>query len=195
MAEAKTGNWFGRHKVLTVVGVIILLIIIGAASGGGKNNSNNTSQNSTSTSTPKKTTAKPAAKLAKIGEAANDGKFSFTVNSFKCGESSVGDQYLNKTAQGQYCRMNVSVKNIGNQAQTLDTSSQYIYDATGKKFSSDSTATIYAAPSSNSPWYAEVNPGNTITGDIIFDVPKDTTPVTAELHDSALSGGVKVSLE
>jgi hypothetical protein len=34
-----------------------------------------------------------------------------------------------------------------------------------------------------------------VTGDIIFDIPKDQTPVTAELHDSAFSGGVKVSLQ
>jgi len=29
----------------------------------------------------------------------------------------------------------------------------------------------------------------------VFDLPKDKTPVTAELHDSAFSGGVKVNLQ
>jgi hypothetical protein len=196
MAEEKKGNWFKRHKVLTVIGVLIVLVIIGSASSSSKDTGSKTSSNSAAASkTPAKTTSKPEAKLAKIGEAANDGKFSFTVNSFKCGETSVGDQYLSKNAQGQYCRLNISVKNIGNEAQTLDTDSQYLYNASGQKYSSDSTATVYAAPSSNSPWYASVNPGNTITGDILFDVPKDSVPITAELHDSALSGGVKVSLQ
>ena len=34
-----------------------------------------------------------------------------------------------------------------------------------------------------------------VSGDIIFDIPKGVTPVTAVLHDSAFSGGVKVNLQ
>lgn len=195
MADGKSGNWFGRHKVLTVIGALIILAIIGSASSTSNNSSSTNSSQTSSNKSSTSNTKKPAQTQAKIGEAANDGKFSFTVNSFKCGETSVGDQYLNKTAQGQYCRLNISVKNIGNEAQTLDTDSQYLYNDKGQKYSSDSSATIYAAPSSNSPWYASVNPGNTITGDILFDIPKGVTPTYAVLHDSSLSGGVKVSLQ
>lgn len=41
----------------------------------------------------------------------------------------------------------------------------------------------------------EINPGNTATGTIVFDVPKGRQIVEAELHDSALSGGVTVDLQ
>jgi Host cell surface-exposed lipoprotein/Protein of unknown function (DUF732) len=38
--EPKTGNWFGRHKVLTALGAVVLLIVVAsaaaAAGGGGK---------------------------------------------------------------------------------------------------------------------------------------------------------------
>ncbi|HZM64070.1 MAG TPA: DUF4352 domain-containing protein [Candidatus Saccharimonadales bacterium] len=181
-------NWFARHKVLTVVLAFVVIGVIAAAAGGGKSN--------TPTSSNSATKSSDAASTAKLGQAARDGKFEFLVNSVKCGEVSIGSQYLNKTAQGQFCRLNLTVKNIGNEAQSLDSRSQYLFNAAGQKYAADGTATLYAEPSgASSTWYNDVNPGNSVTGDIIFDVPKDQTPATAELHDSAFSGGVKVNLQ
>lgn len=90
--------------------------------------------------------------------------------------------------------LNVTVRNIGNQAQTFDASNQYVYNAQNQKYSADSTASGYANPS-GSTFLNEINPGNTVTGTVAFDVPRGVAPVTAELHDSAFSGGVKVSLQ
>ncbi len=182
-------SWFKKHKILTVILVLVILGGIGAAAGGGSNKNSNTQASTKSTGTSGGQT------LAKIGQSANDGKFQFTVSSIKCGEASVSqDQYLSKTAQGQYCLLNVTVKNIGNQAQTFDASNQYLYNAQNQKYSADSTASDYANPS-GSTFLNEINPGNTVTGVVAFDVPKDVTPITAELHDSAFSGGVKVNLQ
>jgi len=187
MAEKKR-NWFARHKVITVIGVIVLLAIIGGAAGGGN-------KSTTSSSGSKDTKTQAKAETAKVGQAANDGKFEFTVTSVECGKASVGaNQYLTKTAQGQYCLLNVSVKNIGDQAQSLVSSNQYLLNASGQKYSADDTATLYNAPNGTS-WYNDINPGNSVTGAIVFDIPKDQTPATAELHDSAFSGGVKVNLQ
>jgi len=194
MAADNSGkNWFSRHKVLTVIGIIILLIIIGSASGGNKKTSqSNSSQPSTSTG-KSQTKAKPAA--IKIGETANDGKFAFVVNSIQCGQASVGSsQYLTKNAQGQFCSLNITVKNIGNEAQTLDASNQNLFNAANQKYSADSEASYDANPS-GSTFLQQINPGNSVTGVVVFDIPKDQTPVSAELHDSAFSGGVKVSLQ
>lgn len=88
----------------------------------------------------------------------------------------------------------MSVKNTGNEAQTLDSSSQYLYNASGQKYSADSTASFTANPS-GSTFLNSINPGNTASGKFVFEVPKDQTPVTAELHDSAFSGSVKVKLQ
>jgi hypothetical protein len=186
----ENGNFFKRHKILTVIGVIVLLAIIGGAASGGNKTSTSTSSKTTSTKSDTKAT------LAKINEPANDGKFQFTVTSIKCGEPSVSsaDGYLTKTAQGQYCLLNVTANNIGDQSQTLDSTSQYIYDSSNKKYSSDSEATIDNSPTDNT-FFNPINPGNSVNGVIVFDIPKGVTPTLAELHDSAFSGGVKVSLQ
>lgn len=190
MSKDKSGNWFKRHKIIT--GIIVLLTIIGVASGGSSPSSNTPAAKTTVASKP--APKKASATLATVEQPARDGKFEFIVNGVKCGETQIGDDVLNTTAQGQFCRLNVTVKNIADQSQSLDSDSQYLFNAKGQKYSSDSTATLYAAPDSSS-WYTDINPGNSVTGDIIFDIPKDQVPATAELHDSAFSGGVKVKLQ
>lgn len=183
----KSKNWFARHKVLTVIGVIVVLAIIGGAAGGSKTKTTNNSTTSAKSSSQQQT--------AKIGQLANDGKFQFTVTSIQCGKPSVSspDGYITKTAQGQYCLLNITANNIGDQSQTLDSTSQYLYDSSNKKYSSDSEATTDISPTDNT-FFNPINPGNSVTGTVVFDIPKGVTPVTAELHDSAFSGGVKVSL-
>lgn len=185
MAKEKSTNWFVRHKVLSVILGLVVIGVISSAVGGGSKSGTNSSKSSGS----------KKAETAKVGQAANDGKFEFTVSSVECGKTSVGaNQYLTKTAQGQYCLLNVTVKNIGDQAQSLLSSNQFLLNASGQKYSADDMATIYNAPNGTS-WYNDINPGNSVNGAIVFDIPKDQTATTAELHDSAFSNGVKVTLQ
>ena len=189
----KKKSWFARHKILTVVIAVVLLIIIAGALGGDKTKTTTTTTKTVTSNDSTKKESKTET-VAKKGEAVRDGKFEFTVNSVTCGKSSVGDQYLNKNAQGQYCLVNVTVKNIGTEAQTFDSSNQFAFDAQGAKFSSDSAASFYANPQ-GSTFLNEINPGNSVTGDLVFDMPKDKQPVTVVLHDSAFSSGVKVNVQ
>lgn len=193
MSKDKTSkNWFSRHKILTVVGAFVIIVVIANIAGGGsKTDTSNSNSNDSSKTTP--TEAKPS--MPKIGEVARDGKFEFTVVSMECGKASVGtNEYLTQKAQGQFCLVNVTVKNIGSEAQTFDSSSQFVYDAANSKFSADGTASLYVNPQ-GSTFLEQINPGNSVTGILVFDLPKDKTPITAELHDSSFSGGVKVSLQ
>lgn len=185
MAKEKSTNWFVRHKVLSVILGLVVIGVISSAVGGGSKSNTNSSKSSDS----------KKAETAKVGQAANDGKFEFTVSSVECGKTSVGaNQYLTKTAQGQYCLLNVTVKNVGDQAQSLLSSNQFLLNTSGQKYSADDMATIYNAPNGTS-WYNDINPGNSVNGAIVFDIPKDQTATTAELHDSAFSNGVKVTLQ
>ncbi|MFG2099868.1 DUF4352 domain-containing protein [Micromonospora echinaurantiaca] len=134
-----------------------------------------------------------AAKTAKIGQPARDGKFEFTVKSAKCGVAKVGSDLLGDKAQGQFCLVTVNVKNIGKEPQTLIDSSQKAYAADGTEYSTDSEAAIYANKDQQT-LFAEINPGNQVTGVLVFDIPKKAKLAKLELHDSPFSGGVEVAL-
>ncbi|MGW1060612.1 DUF4352 domain-containing protein [Micromonospora rubida] len=133
------------------------------------------------------------AKTAKVGQPARDGKFEFTVKSAKCGVAKVGSDLLGEQAQGQFCLVTVNIKNIGKEAQMFDGSSQKAYAADGTQYSSDSAAALYANKNAET-FLNEINPGNQVSGVVVFDVPKKVKLTKLELHDSPFSGGVDIAL-
>lgn len=194
MAKDKSErNWFGRHKIITG---LLILIVIGAVAGASGGNTTKTTDSNTTSGANNQPAAKTEAKVAKIGEAANDGKFEFTVSGIKCGTPSVSDSsgYVTRTAQGQYCLLSISIKNIGDKQQLFSESDQKLLNAGNQEYSPDTTATLYNSNNSD-VFLSQINPGNTVTGTLVYDLPKDQTPVKAELHDSAFSGGVNVTLQ
>lgn len=185
----KEGNWFKRHKILTVIITLVAVIAVAGAAGGGSDTTNSSNSNEKSSEGQK------AATTAKIGEPARDGKFEFIVKKAECGKKQVGNEFLNKKAQGQFCLVSISVKNIGEESQALSSFDQFAFDAEGKKYTADDEATSYANPmESGSTFYNEINPGNKVDGILVFDVPKGVKLTEIELHDSSFSGGVKVKL-
>lgn len=130
---------------------------------------------------------------AGLNTAVRDGKFEFVVTAVECGKATVGGAYLNKTAQGQFCVVSLSVTNIGDVAQTFFDANQKGYSSNGAEYSTDSTATLYLE-GDTSVWLTEINPGNGVEGQIVFDIPQGAALATLELHDSAFSGGVTVTV-
>jgi len=59
-----------------------------------------------------------------LNQPARDGKFEFTVSKVDCGATRVGSDLLDEKAQGVFCLVDVTVKNIGDEAQLFDGSSQ-----------------------------------------------------------------------
>src|SRR5580698_1353684 len=71
-------NWFAKHKILTVIGVLVLLAIIGGATSSSKNTgstASTTSANSSSGSSNKasSSTATKASTLPGLNQPADDG--------------------------------------------------------------------------------------------------------------------------
>lgn len=179
---------------LGLVGIVIVLVIVGLVVGshnGAKTGT--TGQGPTPGATSQSSPGGTATKAAGIGDPVRDGKFQFTITKVTHAKR-VGNRYLGQAAQGEYTILHITVTNIGNVAQNLDDSAQFVFDARGRKFSADSTADIYINGSSNSVFFNQINPGNTVRGKIAFDLSKGDTAVKAELHDSVFSGGVTVSL-
>lgn len=205
--------WFKKKRFI-IPGAVAGVIILGSALGGGGDKPDGSvalasssptaevvaadaAESPTPTPAATKAAAKPAAKPApagpKIGSKVRDGKFEFVVTGVKCGITSVGSEYLNTKAQGQFCRVAMKISNIGDEAQSMFADNQLAFDAKGRKFSADSEASIYDEKSQ--VLWEEINPGNTVNGFVFFDVPKDAKLVKMELHDSRFSGGVEVALK
>ncbi|WP_241249808.1 DUF4352 domain-containing protein [Rhodococcus sp. X156] len=120
-----------------------------------------------------------------------DGKFEFVVTTVQPGKASVGSGYLKATAQGQFVVVKLTVRNIGDRQQMFAGSAQKMTDQQGRELSTDTMAGIYL---DSDNFLAEINPGNSVQGTLVFDIPKDAVPTTLELHDSVFSGGVTVRL-
>ena len=179
-----------RHRLLKWGGAIVVIgmvIAIATAMSGGSSTS--TTPNGGTTAGNGTVTA-PAG----IGTAVRDGNFEFVVKSLKCGVPTVGDASLGATAQGQFCLVTLSVKNIGTAPQTMIDSNQTVLSAAGAKFDPSTTAELYANPSSNF-FVTDINPGNAMSGVLIYDVPKTMVPTSIVLHDSMFSNGVTVNLK
>jgi hypothetical protein len=52
-----------------------------------------------------------------------------------------------------------------------------------------------ASPQAAKFFLQDINPGNSVSGIVVFDVPNGQTPGHLELHDSAFSGGVTVNVQ
>ncbi len=181
-------------NAVAVMAGLCLISGIGAAVAGCGSGSTSTSSKLSQPETKKSAaTASPStAKAAPgLGDAVRDGKFEFVVSRVSCGHSSVGDTSigLGETAQGQFCLAKMTVKNIGDEAQTFDDTAQLAFDDAGKQYSANTMADIEINSDS---WQADINPGNKITGTVVFDIPKSKKIAKLELHDSIFSGGVTV---
>jgi hypothetical protein len=135
------------------------------------------------------------AEFARIGEEARDGQFAFVVDDFECVGDTIAaeNEFVDDAqAQGQFCLLTLTVENIGDQEQSLFASNQYLYDAEERRFSASSDFDVIMAM--DTPVYDSINPGNSISGTLVFDIPEGADIEFAELHDSAFSGGVLVDL-
>lgn len=99
----------------------------------------------------------------------------------------------NQKAQGQFCLVTVKVKNIAKEPQTFSSASQFAYGADGARFEADDAAGIFIED--NDTLFNKINLGNSVSGILVFDIPKGAKIVKLKLHDSPFSGGVNVTVK
>ena len=190
--------------LIILAGLVGLSVLSSLGGGGGETNS---SSAGSGVASPDETandsrggeqaledsgTESPSAS-ATVGKAARDGDFEFTVKGIDCGEKTLGSSSFGASADGEFCLVKLKVENIGTSAGYFEASNQKALDATGRTFSADGEAGAYVQ-GNNSIW-EQINPGNSVTGTVVFDVPAKTKLTAVELHDSMFSGGVKVALK
>ncbi|WP_448059466.1 DUF4352 domain-containing protein [Cellulomonas hominis] len=212
--DARRRGFFARHTVFTgFLLLVAVVVVVSVASNGGSDPAADTGPGPVADGAA--TSADPAADsggdaaddpadaaadagadgqdlAAGIGTPVRDGKFEFTVTALEPGVARIGDELLGQDAQGQFVLVHVTVTNIGDEAQYFDASSQTLLDTLGRQHSADSAAALYVDDSNS--FLNQINPGNSVEGIVVFDIPADAVPAALELHDSMLSGGVTVQV-
>ena len=181
---------YKRVWFLILAGIILIAVVTQA---GGGDSASPTSPTSGDSAAAPDAPAAPDAVTAGIGQPVRDGKFEFTVNGVDCSKNSLGTNPVSTQASGVFCLVDVAVSNIGNESQMLDSTSQVAYDAAGNKYSTDTEAAFYLDDAGQA-LFEQLNPGTSVNGVLVFDVPAGTQLTEIELHDSMFSNGVKVAL-
>jgi hypothetical protein len=129
----------------------------------------------------------------RIGDEVQDGSFTFKVTNVETGAQALGDSFLRSEAQGMYVLVHVTVTNIGTESALFTSANQTLLDAQGREFDADAGAALMNVPDSES-FLTDINPGNSVKGVLVFDVPEGLSPAAIELHESMFSSGALVSL-
>jgi len=169
----RAGLAAGGAALLVLVGVIVFALTAGPGGGG---------------SPPK---ASPSPSASPTTPSGVDGTLQFTVTGVNCGQTKLGSLWPRETAKGQYCLIQVSVRNTGPDAVTLSNLRQYLHDSAGKRHTADFFARWLIAD--GSIWNS-IPAGGSVTGTMVFDIPKTARPVSLELHAGMLSHGVTIKL-
>ena len=173
-------------------GGLLALIILGAIIGalGGEDTSTNddnteTEQQETSEPATEEKTEEKAEEKTKetvgIGTPLEVGDAIFTLNGVELADQ-VGPSVLPTKASGKYIVLNVTYRNNGNEAVTID-SSFFKLKRGDKTYEADSAASMSANQGENgaiqnSFFLQEVNPDMEISGRVVFDVAPEVAEAT-----------------
>lgn len=136
------------------------------------------------------------ARQAAVGEEARDGDFAFVVSGVDCGAREVATNAGgSRPAQGQYCVVAFDVRNVGRSPATFHARSQLLVDTADRRFAPDAIATL-AHPGNAGRDVLEpvINPGNHLTGVLVFDVPEGVRLRAAALRHGPAGPGATVFL-
>lgn len=149
---------------------IVVIMIIGAISGGGKNTTTTSNSGTTKTDSKKEET------VAKLNDTVTDKDLAFTATNVTKAKS-LGNSYTKKDAQGTFYVITLNVKNVGKETATIDSSMIKITDSQGRKFdrSIEGQTAKGLSQGKVDMFLQQVQPGLSVTGDIVFDLPDDAT--------------------
>lgn len=195
-AQPPRRSWFARHKILTGL-LLVVGVVVAVNLGGG--DPEDAAPGATPGTAPAGDRPADGAAQDPVGDEpapgpgtpVRDGAFEFVVTEVETGLESVGEGLTREEPQGQFVLVHLSVSNIGDGAQSFFDGNQKLVDDRGRTHETSSAA-IWLED--NDLWVNDINPGNTVEGVLLFDIPEDAMPAQLELHDSAFSGGVTVDL-
>lgn len=173
--------------------MIIVIIVIGAleSAGGGDDEEKAEPASASASTTEKKSDNKPKTekkvekKSFEIGDTVKVGDMVYNINKKGIADE-VGPSVLTTKASGKFVVLDVTLKNNGNKAVTVD-ASFFKLKRGDKTYEADTEASMSANQSEdgnidNSFFLQEVNPDSEIKGRVVFDV----APEVANAKDLAV---------
>jgi hypothetical protein len=166
-------SFFGRHRILSIIGVLILFGIIGSALGGGEEVSNEGGSSATASAPAKEQ------KVYIVGEAVPADKVEITVTKFE-EKDQVGNEFVNKSVSegGTFVAIQYKIKNTSKKPVGMfDYPSVRLVDGEGTEYDSDIDASSnYALETNvdNAKIASDLNPGITVTDTKVFEVSKES---------------------
>lgn len=202
----KQKSWFARHKILTALLVLVVIGFLATAFGGGDDSAaetrttapavdagaddgaaeaENAVEEEPAEDGAAEEPADESAPSAGIGSTVNTGNFDVTVHGVEASVAAVGSEYLNAEPSGQFVLVRVTVLNTSNEAEYFFDSDQVLVDEQGRKHSTSSDS-IYLDDNTFS--FEKINPGVSMDGVLLFDIPADASPVALELDSDEFFG-------
>jgi hypothetical protein len=126
---------------------------------------------------------------AGLNQPVRDGKFEFVVTDASVPQHWVGSPQ----PRGQWFIATMTVTNTGNEPQSFFAQNQKLIDSAGRTYAADSMAAMAMNPT-DTTMVMDMNPGFSITVKVPFDVPSGTPVSAVEVHDSAFSGGARITV-
>ena len=122
--------------------------------------------------------------IGDAGGPVQDGRLNFAVTGTKCAKPG-------KAAAVRTCRVGLKVTNVGPEARVLYPAQQLLLDR--KATPHEAAGLLDKEGARIKP--ISIGPGESFTGTLLFELPKNAEPTELELHDSALSTGVRLVLD
>lgn len=160
MKEQKQGNWFVRHKVVTVIGAVIVVGLIASAANGNKGTSTTTNSTDTiQTQAVEKTEFK-------VGETATSDDKSITIKSVERNYDT-GNSYAQPESGKEFVLVTVEIVNNGSSNMDYNTYEFKMQDSNGVQQSEALMALSEGKLNSGS-----LAPGGKVSGKLAYEVPK-----------------------
>lgn len=107
-----------------------------------------------------------------LGKPIEIGNFIYTIQSVSF-RKTVGDEFVEETADGIYMLVNLSIKNISEETRTLDGSLFVVTDTNGIKYEySTDAATALELSGRKTLFFKDCQPNITTKGLLVFEVPE-----------------------
>lgn len=206
-AEKKAKKPIYKRVWFWILAVIALAVVVTAVGGDEEGESSESSDDSGSEesaesddssadegeASDEEDEGSEEAEVASLGEPVAVGDWEITVSSVGERTAQVGDEFLSTDAQGEFLPVEVSLTNNGSSAESFFASDFVVIDADGREFSYSSDASMYSGEAGLSI-LDEVNPGNTLSGYLYFDVAETADIQKVHINDGWFADPIEVNL-